>query len=197
MSTMKRSACRLAAAALVVVATPWAVADPVQWTVESGGNGHWYELVQVPNGIGWAQAGAAAEASGGYLATLTSAPENSLAFSLADVPAVWYIDIWGSHIGPWIGGYLSGNTWTWVNGEGAFSYTAWSPGEPNNFGGGEARAHLFSNGTLGWNDIPPDTPIRGYLVEWTTAPVPEPANFGLMAAGLAGVAGLLHLRRRR
>src|SRR4051795_2608709 len=44
---------------------------PVQWAVASGGNGHWYAFVSDP-GVTWTEAEAAAETSGGYLATITT-----------------------------------------------------------------------------------------------------------------------------
>ncbi len=56
-------------------------ATPVEWTVDSGGNGHWYDFVGygvggVADPIGtWENARDAAEAAGGYLATPTSAAE--------------------------------------------------------------------------------------------------------------------------
>ena len=42
-----------------------AQATPVQWQVEEGGNGHWYELVTSETILTWHEAQAAAEASGG------------------------------------------------------------------------------------------------------------------------------------
>ncbi len=56
-------------------------ATPVDRTVDSGGNGHWYDFVGygvggVADPIGtWENARDAAEAAGGYLATPTSAAE--------------------------------------------------------------------------------------------------------------------------
>ena len=50
-------------------------AAPVQWSVESGGNGHWYEAVYTGSPtsyISWDDAKAGAEAPGGYLACITS-----------------------------------------------------------------------------------------------------------------------------
>ena len=53
-------------------------ATPVEWTIDSGGNGHWYdfigrELAGNPNAYSWDGARLDAEARGGYLATPTSA----------------------------------------------------------------------------------------------------------------------------
>lgn len=76
-------------------------------------------------GLTWTAARAAAEAAGGYLATLTSAAENAFAVSLINGPT-------------WIGGFQpagspepAGN-WQWVTGE-PFTYTHWHPDEPNEY----------------------------------------------------------------
>ena len=55
-------------------------ATPVEWTVDSGGNGHWYdflgrELAGNPTAYSWDEARLDAEVRGGYLATPTSAAE--------------------------------------------------------------------------------------------------------------------------
>ena len=64
----------------------WAV--PIQWTVESGGNGHWYEFrsVDLYGPHHWEAARIEAEAAGGYLATITSAAENSFFTNQVVVP---------------------------------------------------------------------------------------------------------------
>jgi hypothetical protein len=68
---------------LVVVFSGWssgAGALPVEWSVTSGGNGHYYDflgnqLAGNPNTYSWDGARLDAEARGGYLATPTSAGE--------------------------------------------------------------------------------------------------------------------------
>ncbi len=40
-------------ATLVLLGTPLASADPVEWPVDQGGNGHLYEAFHVPDGISW------------------------------------------------------------------------------------------------------------------------------------------------
>ncbi len=52
--------------------------DPIQWTVEEGGNGHWYEYITEPES--WFTARSTAEnmewgGNNGHLLTLTSAEE--------------------------------------------------------------------------------------------------------------------------
>src|SRR2546423_1575837 len=57
-------------------------AQPVQWTTNSGGNGHFYEAVVAPSGITWGDAQSAAVSRGGYLASITSVGENNFAYGL-------------------------------------------------------------------------------------------------------------------
>ena len=57
-----------------------ASAIPVQWTVASGGNGHWYDFIGRslngdPTSYTWETARVDALAKGGYLATITSGDE--------------------------------------------------------------------------------------------------------------------------
>ena len=76
---MKKTVAGIALASLLGLGA--AQAAPVQWTVASGGNGHWYEAISSPN-TSWTAARAAAEARGGYLATITSAAENTFVAAL-------------------------------------------------------------------------------------------------------------------
>lgn len=170
-------------------------AAPVQWTIGSGGNGHYYEAV-LASGT-WETANAAAIAKGGYLASITSAAENNFAFSLVSGnTAFWYKDGANNTIGPWLGGYqptgsaepLGGWRWTTVE---AFSYSNWSPGEPNNNAGFEDRIHFFGAGYLNiaqtWNDMPTsNADVRGYIIEYNTA-VPEPQS--LLLLGIVSLFG--------
>ena len=74
---------KLALLVLLVVfgSSSGASAIPIEWSVTSGGNGHWYDFVGygvggVADPIGtWENARDAAEIAGGYLATPTSADE--------------------------------------------------------------------------------------------------------------------------
>jgi hypothetical protein len=109
----------------------YALGEPVQWSQ----NGHWYEVVSVTSGINWADANSAATAQGGYLATLTSADENSFVFELTQtaVPSVWYSAAEWT-VGPWLGGTdaeVEGD-WKWVTAE-PWSYSSWLGGQPDNW----------------------------------------------------------------
>lgn len=174
---MKRVSCAATiASALGSLAS--ASAAPVFWDPESGGNGHWYELVVV-NNVSWTDANLAAQSRGGHLATVQSVAENALLESmvLASPQAILQIPS-GRWLGPWLGGFQAANSvepsggWTWVTGE-PWVYTNWDVGQPDNnttFGAESylefsRRATVFS-GT--WNDRSNDDPNRdpGYIIEW-------------------------------
>jgi len=57
--------------------------DAVQWRVEDGGNGHWYEVVQYGIGRTHAEATALASQVGARLVSIGSEPENAFVESLA------------------------------------------------------------------------------------------------------------------
>jgi len=168
-----------------------AMAAPAQW----GDNGHWYEFVATP--VTWQEAFDAANAASylgmqGYLATVTSAAENSFVSS----------SVAGRSLA-WLGGSDSGagiNEWTWRNGPEAgqaFTYTNWNSIEPNNCCGGEDFVHTNWSGTGLWNDHGgPGNPgqANGYVIEYSMAPVPEPQTYALLLAGL-GLIGLATRRR--
>ena len=117
----------------VVIAVS-ASAQPIQWTVAEGGNGHFYEAVEVQSGCTWDQAVghiSGSAWSGGHLVTLTSAEEN-----------LWVWDTLGQPVLYWLGGVQPpgspepGGGWTWVSGE-PWSYENWDDGEPNDANGNE------------------------------------------------------------
>ncbi len=159
------------------------------------GNGHYYEYIN-DQSIDWSTALTAASGLSylgyqGYLATITSQEENDFLYDLVQPyrnPGHPYYD------NAWIGGSDEGDegNWVWRTGPEAgqaFSYANWGTFEPNG-GTRENYTHfIWANGS--WNDSVPDTKWgNGYLVEYNSAPVPEPATillFGLSLLGLAGV----------
>jgi hypothetical protein len=172
----------LACAALLCAGSAHA-GDPVQWRVEDGGNGHWYEYVHDMT-IGWQTAVDAAAGAGGHLASITSADENVFVFAYLDSVSAW-VDVRG----PFLGGYqdLSASDyaepsggWRWVTGE-PWALENWSTygfGEPNNdFGVEHALAMDKRFGGIVWNDVALNghaggqssayRTSTGYLIEWS------------------------------
>ena len=120
------------------VASVTLVDGAVQWTVENGGNDHWYGIVYVGNGSCWNDVRVEAESYGGHLATITSQEEQD--FLEANI---YDSSVWMS-----IGGYQDlndpdysepGGGWKWVTGE-PMDYTHWYSG---------------SWGEMPWDDNPP------------------------------------------
>lgn len=176
--------------------TTVADAAPFQWTTGSGGNGHWYDFVDVTPDSNF-DAEAAAESSVfmgmlGYLATITSQAEQD--FLNANWPGP------RPNTGQFRGynSFLIGasdraseGTFSWIGGpeEGQpLGYTNWSSGEPNNNAGNEdyVTAWWGDNASGVWNDVPSLT--FSYVVEYgpkPTTPVPVPAGFPLFLSGLS------------
>ncbi len=181
-------------AAALLALSQAAEAAPVQWTVGSGGNDHWYEYVATPGTYSQAETGAAATI-GGYLATITSTGENAFITGLLtpDVAAAY------------LGGTDTATEGTWVWGTlEPFSYTNWTAGEPNDSGGEDylsiygafAVALWGGDRPIGsWNDVNADYQF-GYVVEYNVSPVPLPAALPLFGAGLAAF-GVFARKRRR
>ena len=135
----------------------------VQWRVEDGGNGHWYEVINVSSRINWNEAKAQSIIQSGFLATLTSQGENNFVANL----------VHNNGRNAFLGGFQIDPSspanigWAWVTGE-QWSYTNWSEGEPNDQGSPN-ESFLEMWGNTKWNDVP----VQGsgyselaYVVEW-------------------------------
>jgi hypothetical protein len=198
--------CSIPPVLLILATFSTASADPIQLTsvVDSPltweGNGHEYAVVGADR-ITWdaARQATSALAGGWHLATITSAAEQAFVSSLP-LSGVEY----------WLGGFqdplstlAADENWTWVTGE-AFTYTNWNRTsflEPNDFYGPGSEQYLGISGAAGplgaphlWNDERFIPHIAGYVIERTSAPVPEPGSLFLTGLGL-GVAWLLRRSR--
>ena len=175
----------IACVTIAALGVSQALGAPVQWTTGVGHNYHWYERVDDPNGVTWPDARDAAAlrthlGNPGYLATITSAEENSF---------IW-TNVADQSNDAMIGGFQDPGVtpanfgWNWVTGE-AWSYTNWRLGEPNDNAGPASEQYLEFQNT--WNDGPEGHLQEAYIVEY----VPEPATLSLLALG-----GLALIRRR-
>ncbi len=121
----------LAALALAVTAAG-AMAQPVQWRVQDGGNGHWYEerpYPQPPPGDYsiWT-VNAHATAIGGHLATVSSAGEALFVANRVSCLQDCHALLGGYQVA---GAPEPGGGWAWVTGE-PMVYLVWRPGKPTN-----------------------------------------------------------------
>ena len=126
----------------------------VQWRIEDGGNGHWYEAVYSNPPKSPESWFAFATTNGGVVASITSTAENAVVYSIA-----WQN---GEFTQACIGGKRnSSNAFQWVAGD-TWNYTQWSSGEPSCTC--EKYLMLYSGG---WNDT--NTNARSWaIVEYST-----------------------------
>ncbi len=194
--------------ALVVVLGGWssgASSLPIEWTVASGGNGHWYEFVNTGQSISWTDSKIAAEQRGGYLAVITSQPEDDWIHTNIVIPEYPDQLEYASTVGgPWIGAFEDPTAgWSWVTSE-PFSFAP--PGSWLCCDGDYIHYWRWgdaSGSLLHWNDAPNGTTgltnMQGqwgwYIAEYDTNPVPEPNTALLLGLGLVGLG--IKTRRRR
>jgi hypothetical protein len=182
----------------------------VIWTTAEGGNGHFYEVVSSPEGITWADAESYAEGHGGYLATIASARENIFVFKLIDSAQFWFTNSNGDSWGPWLGGVnsppanSSGAAWQWLNHEGAFTYTNWTPAHDANDNQPNHRLIFFGPGRDNrqptWSFATADQHLHGFVVEYDTNPLPPAlkyvALFGVSVVGLIALSSIIYFAVR-
>lgn len=195
----------------VALCNQQASGSAVQWTVASGGNGHWYQAVPLSDGLSWQAAAAKAHSQGGYLVDILSASENSFVAALIDSPIYWSLVSNSQFVladGPWIGAYQVDNSvepnanFVWESTGNPLSYTNWNPGEPNDFQGEEDHVKFFTGGSTSrsdlWNDSNGQN-VSSYVVEYDVDPNPRTSvpdsGSSLTLMGLA--CGGLALARRR
>jgi len=124
---------------------------PVQWRIEDGGNGHWYQLVESGKGFLWSEAVAEAESRGGYLVSLTSADEDAWVYANFDADNRWIGTFQDTNAADY--SEPSGG-WRWLSGENS-DYSNWNGGGPDNGGVVDAPAEEYAHYCCGgaWNDI--------------------------------------------
>jgi hypothetical protein len=176
---------------LIFITTPL-LATPVQWKIEDGGNGHYYEAVIASHTMSWYEAKSDAESRGGYLATITSEEENEFIEKSN-------LLISSSTPGYFLGGFqqpFPNGDWQWITGE-EWIYQNWaiSPDGGHEPSGEGEVLMVWTYGDLvypdvvegKWNDTWPLTERLGsYILE-----TPEPTTIFLLTLG-----GLV-LRKRK
>ena len=159
-----RSVVRGAATACAMLASAAASAgEAVQWRVEDGGNGHWYEVSSDVST--WPAARDACVARGGMLACCETAAEcNFLRGRYPAETAFIFVGLFQDLSAPEYSEPSGG--WKWLSGA-PFDSSLWQPGEPNNYFGDERFGELEGPGRPPFlNDVIPGGTLR-HFVEWS------------------------------
>ena len=132
----------------VTPSSPQAIdSDPEITTLDEYSSDSDRNFVFAPEKLTWTEHNEYARASGGNLASITSAEDNEQVTRIAGGNAVWIGGIrTGSGNGP------GADHWHWSDGR-PWTYTNWHHGEPNNSGGWENRVHLGYQAPGTWNDV--------------------------------------------
>ena len=121
----------LAIAAAMTAGTLAHAQEAVQWRVEDGGNGHWYQVV--PTGPIAGQDAHLAVPPGAMLATMTDLPEQEFVSELASAQDSAWTTVDPRNTvarGPWFGLSVDADCNAyWATGE-VVDYANWLPGQP-------------------------------------------------------------------
>jgi hypothetical protein len=138
---------------------------PMQWRVEDGGNGHWYQLR--PKTGGWYECRNSALADAGDLATPSTAQENAAIEPLIPMQQfpVWNRVFLGGYQTP---GSAPSQGWHWVDGS-PWGFTDWYFNQPNGSEGFlAAKRYGVGPTNCDWDDYgESDSDIGFFLVEWS------------------------------
>jgi len=132
-----------------------AMAEPVQWSIDDGGNGHWYELLTLDEPVSPEEHFQFAESLGAHTATMSTAAENTFCFGLSNnLPVIIGVrKEEGTNQGAWI----TGEQW---------NYTNWHSGEGDN--SWERYVNFWAqdaNPSSHWQDTDL-SPKSSSLLEW-------------------------------
>ncbi len=131
-------------------------AQAVQWRVEDGGNGHWYQREGLA--VDWPEAQSRATQRGGHLVSIRSSDEYTFLNQAIGIQNDLF----------WTGGFQQpdscepGCGWQWVTGE-PWDYTNWNWSEPSNSLGSEHWMECYPGGL--WNDRGAGPLVS--VVEWS------------------------------
>jgi hypothetical protein len=135
--------------------------DAVQWRVEDGGNGHWYQ--RWPRSTeSWDELRSLALTVGGDLASISSLAENLFVRDVAFPASGPSGDAVLGALNP---GGVCGGQWQWVDGT-EWSFTAWDSGQPDCTG--EEVVVIYMSAV--WHDYPRSgffASWNGAIIEWS------------------------------
>jgi len=172
------------AVAAVLVGVVPAEGAVVQWRVEDGGNGHWYEYREAPNT--WHEAvelsqQASYAGMAGHLVTISTEAENQFVLGLIGTTKCWIgltdNEAYGgseSYYFGWPDSKVNG--WVWITGE-PFVYHNLGSAEPEHWPtAGDIDVACMNGEYSGlWADVYANWVDYGFVVEYETV-IPEPTT---------------------
>lgn len=144
----------ISTSAIAIAAGIATAQDVVQWKVEDGGNGHWYQHHTAQ--MSWHEAQLTAKSLGGHLVTIQSQDENDFVHDLMPTDAN---EAWIGLREEFCGGEPDG--WFWENQE-PVNWLNWSPNEPNGMILEDHAAMYAQTGQ--WDDR---ADLNSSFIEWS------------------------------